>query len=136
MARAVERGRRRARSHPTDQVSIKLRQVIIVGLNGARRRRPQPGDLQAQIPVRLAAPRDALQAQDAPRLREAAHKCCDLLSEFSTVAGDLAAILGRKATGYWPIMEDMANAGATVLDQLVVVDENVRNRAKITYRTL
>jgi protease I len=32
---------------------------------------------------------------------------------------------GRKATGYWPIMEDMANAGATVLDQAVVVDENV-----------
>ena len=32
---------------------------------------------------------------------------------------------GRKATGYWPIMEDMANAGATVLDQPVVVDENV-----------
>src|SRR5579863_3610373 len=32
---------------------------------------------------------------------------------------------GRKATGYWAIMEDMANAGATVLDQPVVVDENV-----------
>src|ERR1700719_2454374 len=32
---------------------------------------------------------------------------------------------GRMATGYWPIMEDMANAGATVLDQPVVVDENV-----------
>ena len=32
---------------------------------------------------------------------------------------------GRKATGYWSIMEDMANAGATVLDQPVVVDENV-----------
>jgi putative intracellular protease/amidase len=25
----------------------------------------------------------------------------------------------------WPIMEDMANAGATVLDQPMVVDENV-----------
>ena len=32
---------------------------------------------------------------------------------------------GRKATGYWSIMEDMANAGVTVLDQPVVVDENV-----------
>src|SRR5580692_9342064 len=31
---------------------------------------------------------------------------------------------GRKATGYWSIMEDTANAGATV-DQHVVVDENV-----------
>jgi protease I len=32
-------------------------------------------------------------------------------------------IKGRKATGYRPIMEDMTNAGATVLDQPVVVDE-------------
>ena len=32
---------------------------------------------------------------------------------------------GRKATGYWAMMEDLANAGATVLDQPVVVDGNV-----------
>ncbi|ACB96209.1 DJ-1/PfpI family protein [Beijerinckia indica] len=32
---------------------------------------------------------------------------------------------GRKATGYWNIMEDMANAGAHVLDEPVVVDGNV-----------
>ena len=37
--------------------------------------------------------RDAMRDQDALRLREAAHKCCGLLSEFSTVAGDLAGNL-------------------------------------------
>jgi hypothetical protein len=37
--------------------------------------------------------------QDAQRLREAAHKCCGLLSEFSTVAGDLAGNLEDLAAG-------------------------------------
>ncbi|PYE15742.1 protease I [Paraburkholderia silvatlantica] len=32
---------------------------------------------------------------------------------------------GRRATGYWNIMEDLANAGADVVDEPVVVDENV-----------
>jgi HPt (histidine-containing phosphotransfer) domain-containing protein len=40
-----------------------------------------------------AAIRDALGDQDAPRLREAAHKFCGMLSAFSTVAGDRAADL-------------------------------------------
>jgi putative intracellular protease/amidase len=39
---------------------------------------------------------------------------------------------GRKAMGYWSIMEDMANAGATVLDQPVVLDENVITSALFT----
>jgi hypothetical protein len=40
-----------------------------------------------------------LRDQGAPRLREAAHKCCGPLSEFSTVAGDLAANLEDLAAG-------------------------------------
>ena len=54
--------------------------------------------------------------------------CCENYAIPHDVLGQtLSAKLtkGRKATGYWPIMEDMANAGATVLDQPVVVDENV-----------
>src|SRR5262249_21516955 len=43
--------------------------------------------------------RDALRDQDAPRLREAAHKCCGMLSEFSAAAGDLAASLEEMAIG-------------------------------------
>src|SRR5262249_61187146 len=49
--------------------------------------------LTARIPEHLAALQEALRDQDAPRLREAAHKCCGMLSEFSTVAGDLAGSL-------------------------------------------
>jgi len=48
---------------------------------------------QTRVPEQLVALRDALRDQDAPRLREAAHKICGLLSEFSTVAGDRAGNL-------------------------------------------
>ena len=49
--------------------------------------------LQSLVPEDLAAVRDAFQDQDAPRLREAAHKLYGTLSAFSTVAGDQAADL-------------------------------------------
>jgi len=55
--------------------------------------------LTARVPDHLAALRDALRGQDALRLREAAHKCCGMLSEFSTVAGDLAGHLEDIAGG-------------------------------------
>ena len=42
--------------------------------------------LQVCVPAHLAAVRKALQDHDAPRLREAAHKFCGMLSAFSTVA--------------------------------------------------
>jgi CheY-like chemotaxis protein len=46
--------------------------------------------LETYLPIRFTEVGDALGAQDAPRLREAAHKLCALLSAFSTVAGDVA----------------------------------------------
>ena len=55
--------------------------------------------LTARMPDHLASLRDALREQDAPRLREVAHKCCGILSQFSTVAGDLAGSLEELATG-------------------------------------
>src|SRR6516162_3294036 len=55
--------------------------------------------LTARVPEHLAALQGALRDQDAPRLREAAHKCCGMLSEFSTVAGDLAGSLEELAAG-------------------------------------
>src|SRR2546421_416211 len=42
--------------------------------------------LTARVSEHLAALRDALRDQDAPRLREAAHKCCGMPSEFSAAA--------------------------------------------------
>jgi two-component system, sensor histidine kinase and response regulator len=50
-------------------------------------------DFQTYAPDRLADLRGALHDQDAPRLREAAHKLCGLLSAFSAVAGNAAADL-------------------------------------------
>jgi CheY-like chemotaxis protein len=50
-------------------------------------------DFQTYAPSRLVEVSDALRDQHAPRLREAAHKLCGLLSAFSTVAGKLASDL-------------------------------------------
>jgi PAS domain S-box-containing protein len=70
--------------------------------------------LTARVPQHLAALRDALRDQDAPRLREAAHKCCGMLSEFSTAAGDLAGSLEDLAAG------SQFDTAATVLEELEV----------------
>ena len=68
--------------------------------------------LQARVPEYLAAVRDALHERNSPRLREAAHRFCGLLSEFSTVAGDLAGSLEDLAAS-----AQLENAGET-FDQL------------------
>jgi CheY-like chemotaxis protein len=54
---------------------------------------------ESYLPVRLTEVGEALRAQDAPRLREAAHKLCGLLSAFSTTAGDVALDLEELAAG-------------------------------------
>src|SRR5262245_6681601 len=68
--------------------------------------------LTARVPEHLAALREALRDQDAPRLREAAHKCCGMLSEFSAAAGDLASDLEDLAAG------TRLEHAAPILDQL------------------
>jgi CheY-like chemotaxis protein len=52
---------------------------------------------ETYLPVRLAEVGDALRSQDAPRLREAAHKLCALLLAFSKTAGNAAADLEQHA---------------------------------------
>jgi CheY-like chemotaxis protein len=52
---------------------------------------------ETYLPVRLTEVADAVRAQDAPRLREAAHKLSALLSAFSTTAGDVALDLEEHA---------------------------------------
>ncbi len=52
---------------------------------------------RAHVPARMAEVRDALRAQDAPRLRRVAHTLCGLLSAFSTVAGAVASELEDQA---------------------------------------
>jgi CheY-like chemotaxis protein len=49
--------------------------------------------LRARLPDHLGAVQDAFLARDAPRLREAAHKMCGMLSAFSSAAGAVASDL-------------------------------------------
>jgi signal transduction histidine kinase/CheY-like chemotaxis protein/HPt (histidine-containing phosphotransfer) domain-containing protein len=87
--------------------------------------------LTARLPEHLAALRDALRGQDAPRLREAAHKCCGMLSEFSAAAGDLAGSLEDLAAS-----TQLENA-APVLEQLeVMAQELVKQLDGITVEAL
>jgi HPt (histidine-containing phosphotransfer) domain-containing protein len=79
--------------------------------------------LQASIPEHLTVLQDAMRDQDAPRLREAAHKCCGMLSEFSTVAGDLAANLEDLAARAQldqtaPVLEQLARTIRELLQEV------------------
>jgi CheY-like chemotaxis protein len=78
---------------------------------------------ETQVPEHLAAIRHALSDHDAPRLREAAHKCCGTLSEFSTVAGDLAGTLENLAAGAQldqsaPIVSELETTARELLEQV------------------
>jgi PAS domain S-box-containing protein len=53
--------------------------------------------VETYLPVRVTEVGHALRAQDAPRLREAVHKLCGLLSAFSTTAGNAASDLENLA---------------------------------------
>jgi len=75
--------------------------------------------LTARVPEHLTALRDALRDQDALRLREAAHKCCGMLSEFSTAAGDLAGSLEELAAG------TQLDGAAVVLEQLEMATQEL-----------
>jgi PAS domain S-box-containing protein len=87
--------------------------------------------LTARVPEHLAALRDALRGLDAPHLREAAHKCCGMLSEFSAAAGDLAGSLEELAAG------TRLDAAAPILEQLeTVAEELVKQVDGITVEAL
>src|SRR5262249_6288176 len=75
--------------------------------------------LQARVPEHLAALRHALLDGDAPRLREAAHKCCGMLWEFSAPAGDLAGRLEDLAAGA------QLDKAAPVLEQLEMMVQDL-----------
>jgi CheY-like chemotaxis protein/HPt (histidine-containing phosphotransfer) domain-containing protein len=79
--------------------------------------------LTARVPEHLAALRDALRDRDSPRLREAAHKCCGMLSEFSAAAGDLAGSLEELAADTQldraaPILEQLETMAPELVEQV------------------
>jgi response regulator RpfG family c-di-GMP phosphodiesterase len=93
--------------------------------------------LTARVPEHLAALREALRDQDAPRLREAAHKCCGMLSEFSATAGDLAGNLeelaaGSHLPGAAPILEMLEMMAPELVKQVDgITVEALRRRAEV-----
>jgi CheY-like chemotaxis protein/HPt (histidine-containing phosphotransfer) domain-containing protein len=77
----------------------------------------------ARVPEHLGALREALRDQDVARLREAAHKCCGMLSEFSAAAGDLAGSLEDLAAGTQldkagPILEQLETMARELVKQI------------------
>jgi PAS domain S-box-containing protein len=68
--------------------------------------------LQARLPDYLAAVQKALADQDAPRLREAAHKLAGMLSAFSTTAGAVASDIEDQAA------RGQLEQAATLMEQL------------------
>jgi HPt (histidine-containing phosphotransfer) domain-containing protein len=79
--------------------------------------------LTARVPEHLAALREALRDQDAQRLREAAHKCRGMLSEFSAAAGDLAGSLEDLAAGTQldkaaPLLEQLEMTAQELVKQI------------------
>ena len=92
--------------------------------------------LTSRVPEHLAALRGALRDQDASRLREAAHKCCGMLSEFSAAAGDLAGGLEELAAGAQvdkaaPILEQLETTAQELVKQIDgITVEALRRKAE------
>jgi len=92
--------------------------------------------LTARVPEHLAALREAQREKNSPRLREAAHKCCGMLSEFSAVAGDLAGNLEDLAAGTQldhtaPILEQLETTAHELVKQIDGISvEELRHQAE------
>ena len=92
--------------------------------------------LVARVPEYLAALQESLRGQDAPRLREAAHKCCGMLSEFSAAAGDLAGRLEDLAADAQieragPVLKQLESAIPELLRQIDGISvEELRHQAE------
>jgi two-component system, sensor histidine kinase and response regulator len=91
--------------------------------------------LELRVPEHLAALRAALHSHDAPRLREAAHKFCGLLSAFSTVAGNHAADLEDAAASAQldraqPIVAQLETIAGELLERVQGLSiESLRHQA-------
>src|SRR5204863_5393487 len=76
---------------------------------------------RARLPDHRKAVQDALGAEDAPRLREAAHKLAGMVAAFSSVAGDVASELEDHAA-----QGQLQEASALVARLEVMAEELLR----------
>jgi CheY-like chemotaxis protein len=79
--------------------------------------------LQARLPDHLAAVQDALCEENAPRLREVAHKLCGMVAAFSTAVAAVASDLEDRAAGGQleecrPLVERLEGLGRILLQQV------------------
>jgi two-component system sensor histidine kinase/response regulator len=86
---------------------------------------------RVKIPNHLASLKDALSQQDAPRIREAAHKICGMIATFSSEAGDIAERLERSAAA-----GDLADCGPLAQRLTAVTSELVVSIDGLTVETL
>ena len=134
---AIDRVARRHPPHRADRLDPIDRQVLLAacGADPAMLQK-MCRSLEARVPVHLAAVRDALQSRDAPRLREAAHKFCGMLSAFSTVAGDQAADLEDAAASAQldkaaPIVAELETIAGELLKRVEGLSiESLRHQAE------
>jgi two-component system, sensor histidine kinase and response regulator len=81
--------------HPSSFGAGLLDPAVLLAASGgdAEALREMCLDFRDFAPARLAEVADAIRSGDAPRLREAAHKLCGLISAFSSLAGRAASNL-------------------------------------------
>jgi CheY-like chemotaxis protein/HPt (histidine-containing phosphotransfer) domain-containing protein len=129
---AIDRALRTHSSRPSRRLDLLDAPVLLAACGGdPTLLRKMCQTLTARVPEHLAALQDALRDQDASRLREAAHKCCGMLSEFSTVAGDLAGSLEELAA------DTQLDKAAPILEQLeTIAHELVKQIDGITIEAL
>jgi two-component system, sensor histidine kinase and response regulator len=93
---------------------------------------------ETYLPVRLTEVGDALRAQDAPGLREAAHRLCALLFAFSTTAGNAASDLEDHAAQgrldeAWPLVQHLETMGQELVRLAAGLSlETLRQQAEAT----
>jgi PAS domain S-box-containing protein len=78
------------------------------------------GALRAGLPDQVAAVEEALDAGDAPRVREAAHRLCGMLAAYSTAAGGVASeVEDHAADGRLEQARPLAQQLATMARELM-----------------
>ncbi len=134
---AIDRVLRACSSRPSRQRDLVDAPLLLAACGGdPMLLRKMCQTLAARLPEHLAALRDAQRDQDAPRLREAAHKCCGMLSEFSAVAGDLAGNLEDLAAGTQldqaaPLLEQLETTAHELVEQIEgITVEELRRQAE------
>jgi response regulator RpfG family c-di-GMP phosphodiesterase len=141
LSAAGARGRREGAQTDAGEHTGLLDPVAVLTACGddAEALRGMCGAFETYLPLRVAEVSDALWAQDAPRLREAAHKLSALLFAFSKIAGNAAldleneAAQGRLAKA-GPLVDRLESMAQELLPLVCILSlETLRHQAGAAY---